>query len=382
MRRKPNGEPTAGSWARAILAIAGGLALLVACAAAQETRSGEAGAPTPDPGELVGLEAEASTAGLTLRTDRGQSAVPLGDIVIDTFDGSSVPYDRASDDLLERLLDAIPPIDRPRVELGSEATWLASDNLVLGTVGPRGTAVAAAHRQLAAHEIVHLDLDGRPLAITFCPLCGSGVVFDRRAASPDLGERELSFSNTSGLYESDMVMIDRETASLWWQFPGLAIVGELTGAKLDVVASETTTWATWLERHPDTWVLSADQGFGRDYDAAWLESYPGRLDADRSTRFPTSPSAFADDRLRPGERVLVVDDTDVVHAISTERGAGRVRLEMTSGRTVVAVVAEDGSAWLETPEGAREAHTPSRSAFWFTLVGSADGDIRVHEVSG
>ena len=79
------------------------------------------------------------------------------------------------------------------------------------------------------HEIVNTTLAGQPIAITYCPLCASAVVFDRR-----VGEQTLTFGNTSALYESGMVMVDNETDTYWYHVGGNAILGELTGERLSV----------------------------------------------------------------------------------------------------------------------------------------------------
>ena len=173
---------------------------------------------------------------------------------------------------------------------------------MLGFVAADGTAWAHPHRILNFHEIVNTEFAGEPVAITYCPLCGSGLVFDRRIN--DLRhEGVLTFDNTSALYENDMVMVDEETNTYWWQVGGRGIVGNLTGTSLQLLPSMTTTWASWLELYPNTMVLSDDQGRDRPYDSDPFQNYGTRLDAGQ-TPFPTSPEAFADERLAPSTRVI------------------------------------------------------------------------------
>lgn len=114
-------------------------------------------------------------------------------------------------------------------------------------MAPSGQAYAYPHKILNFHELVNDAIDGIPLLVSYCPLCGSGVVFDRR-----LGGRTLRFGNTSALYDSDLVMFDWETNSYWWQVAGEAIVGTLSGETLKVLASTTTQWSTWKSLHPHT----------------------------------------------------------------------------------------------------------------------------------
>ena len=155
--------------------------------------------------------------------DVSQHTVPLEQVYFDTFDGGSVRLSEANEPLIARLRDAIPPIDAPRYETAAMGDWLDGADLVLGFVTEAGDAYAYPHKILNFHEIVNEEFDGIPVLISYCPLCRSGVVYDRR-----LEGRTLSFGNTSALYESDLVMFDRETNSYWWQVAGRAIVGALS----------------------------------------------------------------------------------------------------------------------------------------------------------
>ena len=143
-------------------------------------------------------------------------SVPLDEVFFDTFDGGAVPADRIPrPELRARLLDAIPPIDEPVYEdITGACHWLDPADLVLGYVAG-GQAYAYPFKILNFHEIVNDEIDGVPVLVSYCPLCRSGVVYDRRVA----GET-LSFGNTSALYESDLVMVDRATGSYWWQGGG------------------------------------------------------------------------------------------------------------------------------------------------------------------
>ena len=103
-------------------------------------------------------------------------------------------------------------------------------------------------------------VDGLPVLVTYCPLCSSAVVFDRR-----LDGETTFFGNTSALYQNNMVMYDYATLSYWVQVSGEAIVGKSTGKKLRVLPSMTMTWKEWLQRHESTRVLSLDQGLPTRY---------------------------------------------------------------------------------------------------------------------
>ena len=151
----------------------------------------------------------------------------------------------ASSALIDRLLDAIVPIDDPVYEEASRADeWLKGDDVVVGYFDA-GQAWAYPVRILNFHEIVNDELAGLPALVSYCPLCGSAVVYDRR-----LDGDVLTFSNTSALYENDLVMVDRQTGTYWWQVPGRGLVGPLAGAELAPLPSFTTTVGVMERRAP------------------------------------------------------------------------------------------------------------------------------------
>lgn len=130
--------------------------------------------------------------------------------------------------------DGIPPIDEPRTVSQEDAdTFLDDREPVL--VVEQGRAVRAYPVQILIwHEIVNDELGGRPIAVTYCPLCNSSVVFDRR-----MDGRVLTFGTTGNLRRSDLVMWDRQTQSWWQQISAEAVVGQLSGERLEVLASQT-----------------------------------------------------------------------------------------------------------------------------------------------
>lgn len=242
----------------------------------------------------AGDEFEVPGIGTLLLANR---TVELDSIVFDTFNGGSVPLSRATASMISRLSDAIPPIDTPRYEQASEGDWLSPTDLVLGFIAADGGAYAFPHKILNFHEIVNDELGGQPIVITYCPLCRSSVVYDRR-----LGDRTLTFGNTSALYLSDMVMFDRETYSYWWQVPGDALVGALAGERLQPLASETMEWRSWRALHPDTLLLSRKTGHTRNYDRDPFTGLGESVDAG-ARPFQANPQE-TDARLAPSDMVL------------------------------------------------------------------------------
>jgi hypothetical protein len=155
--------------------------------------------------------------------------------------------------------DGIPPIDEPVFERASSVTWLGTDEPVL-SLQVDGEVRAYPVRVMIWHEIVNDLVGGIPVAVTYCPLCNSALTFDRRVA-----DRVLSFGTSGLLYQSDLVMYDRQTRSLWPQLEGGAVAGVLTGTELETIPTQTVAWSAFLAAHPDAWVLSQQTGHRRPY---------------------------------------------------------------------------------------------------------------------
>ncbi|MFQ5553944.1 MAG: DUF3179 domain-containing protein [Acidimicrobiia bacterium] len=357
-------------------------------------------APAPGSGDSTSTQL-AQDAGPSSRSaadpDLSLHSVPLDDVYFDTFDGGAVRLSDSTPELRARLLDAIPPIDSPVYEAASAGDeWLDDEDLVLGYVAG-GTAYAYAFRILNFHEIVNDVLDDVPVLISYCPLCRSAIVYDRR-----IEDRVLTFGNTSALYETDLVMVDRETSSYWWQVAGSSIVGTLTGTTLDALPSSVSTWADWRTLHPETLVLSRDTGFNRNYDRDPFRGYEAIIDEGRFP-FPVGDDA-RDPRLAASELVVGVDvggtaraypvgllegptndrigDVDLV-IFPTEGGASvfsavveGVALEFRQAGGVIEDVGT-GSVWDATGvtiagelAGTRLDPIGSRTTFWFAMVGA------------
>jgi Protein of unknown function (DUF3179) len=220
-------------------------------------------------------ELEVSTAGW--KTDFAKHSVPLSEF------RSGGPG-----------RDGIPPIDDPKFVSPKDADkWLIDREPVLVVELP-GEARAYPVQILIWHEIVNDELGGRPIAVTYCPLCNSSVVFDRRVDG-----RELTFGTTGNLRKSDLVMWDRQTESWWQQLTADAVVGKLAGKRLAVLPSQTLSWADFKRLYPDGEVLSRDTGFVRDYGRNPYEGYDEQQQ-------PFLFDGEIDDRLPAKERVAAV----------------------------------------------------------------------------
>lgn len=157
--------------------------------------------------------------------------------------------------------DGIPAIDNPTFVAVAEAKGLTDTEPVIGLI-VNGVAKAYPLNILIWHEIVNDSIGGVPVSVTFCPLCNTAVVFDRR-----LDGRILDFGTTGKLRNSDLVMYDRQTESWWQQFLGRGIIGEMTGKELKILPARLESWADYKARAPLGQVLVPTRPGMRSYGA-------------------------------------------------------------------------------------------------------------------
>jgi hypothetical protein len=173
--------------------------------------------------------------------------------------------------------DGIPALDRPATLTQGQADW-GDDELVLGIeVGGQARAYPVA--VLNWHELVNDTLGGVPILVSFCPLCGTGLVFDRRN-----GSEVRTFGVSGLLYRSDLLMYDRKTESLWSQISAKAVSGASLGQRLRLLRSRMEKWGHWRREHPETTVLSRATGYRRNYGRS---PYAGYSES-RKLFFPTA----------------------------------------------------------------------------------------------
>ena len=201
--------------------------------------------------------------------------------------------------------DAIPPLDFPKYVKADEVDFLGGNDLVIG-VDINNDVRAFPINILNWHEIVNENIGGKDVLVSYCPLCKSAILFSR-----NLDGKILSFGNTGALYESTLLMYDRETESFWAQIGGRAIEGQLKGKRLEMLPSTTTRWKDWRNLHPETLVLSKDTGFIRNYDSNPYVTYDRKKGS-----LPPFPISLIDKRLEPKELILglVFDDEKKAYA--------------------------------------------------------------------
>ena len=155
--------------------------------------------------------------------------------------------------------DGIPALTGPDFIPAAEETRIDGREPVITVEIEGETPRAYPIRYLTWHEIVNDTVGGRPIAVTFCPLCNSGITFDRRVAGG-----VLEFGVSGKLRHSDMIMYDRQTESWWQQAIGEAVAGELTGTELERLPTWMESWSEFTARNPEGLVM-AEPDYPRDY---------------------------------------------------------------------------------------------------------------------
>ena len=193
------------------------------------------------------------------------------DILIDTFGYGAGDIDVEIDSVFQGCSqrDCIPSIDRPEFLKTSDVDYLERDDIVLSLTHDNITR-AYPTRILDQHEIVNDTFGETPVAISYCPLCGSGLAFIRV-----LDGEEFQLGVTGLLYNNDLIMYDRKTESLWQQITGKAIAGPRRGSVLQSLAVTMSLWEEWKAANPEAEVLalpSKQQQYSKkiygDYDSS------------------------------------------------------------------------------------------------------------------
>ena len=248
--------------------------------------------------------------------------------------------------------DGIPAILDPRFVSAGEAAFLLDGDRVLGlTLGQAAKAYPI--KILNWHEIVNDSLGETPIVVTYCPLCGTGIAFDAT-----LQGRRHTFGVSGLLYQSDLLMYDHQTGSLWSQVGMHAVAGPLTGAMLTPLFLDHTTWAEWRAAHPATLVLSTRTGSFRNYDDDPYLEYGER----RDLMFDTT---HFDPSYHPKEWVVGVEIDGIAKAypFSELTKAGTPVGDHVGGRTItVRFNQKSRSASVIDADG---TPLPSVMAFWF-----------------
>ncbi|TAK40289.1 MAG: DUF3179 domain-containing protein [Saprospiraceae bacterium] len=190
--------------------------------------------------------------------------------------------------------DGIPSIDNPQFSPAGSISFLAPGDLVLGVkVGDEIRAYP--HPILDWHEIVNDEVNGIPMAITYCPLTGTGIGWDRT-----VGGSTTTFGVSGLLYNTNLIPYDRASGSNWSQMLLKSVNGSLKGEFVKTYPLIETTWQTWQSMFPDSKVLNTNTGYNRNYGVYPYGTYKTNHD---QLLFPVDPD---DERLLRKTRGLGV----------------------------------------------------------------------------
>jgi len=203
--------------------------------------------------------------------------------------------------------DGIPSIDNPVFKPAHRYKEFDENSEVLG-VYYNGVAKAYPINIMDKHEIVNDQFNGKPVAITYCPLCGSGIAFK----ADIINGKPTQFGVSGLLYNSDVLLYDRTTESLWSQIMAQAISGPMKGQELEPINTLRMTLGTWRKLHPETLILSKETGFNRNYQG---KAY-GNYDQENSTYFPVSHN---DNTFHKKEWIIGVEINGVYKAYPVKR---------------------------------------------------------------
>ncbi|MDW3219365.1 MAG: DUF3179 domain-containing protein [Acidimicrobiales bacterium] len=293
-------------------------------------------------------------------TEREDVPSALDDARQDVFEPALIDLDRVLSG--GPPPDGIPAIDEPLFQSAASVDWLAAGEAVLAfELGDEARAYPV--QIMTWHELVNDTVGDVPVTISYCPLCNSALAYDRR-----LGDRILDFGTSGRLYNSSMVMYDRQTESLWTHYDGRAVAGVLVGEELETYPISTVSWEDFRAIHPDGLVLTRTTGHrARDYGT---NPYAGYDDAE--TR-PFLYDGEFDDRLPPKERVVVVRDDEepaVALPLVDLIAAGVVEFE-AHGRQLVAVNDPGTASPLDDRDVAEGYDQGASNVFLAELDGAA-----------
>lgn len=252
--------------------------------------------------------------------------------------------------------DCIPSIDNPIFENTSDGEkWLDDEDVIFG-IEYKDEKRAYPQKILNYHEIVNDTIAGDSIAITFCPLCGSAIAYERI-----VGGEVTEFGVSGKLHNSDLIMYDRNNENYWGQITGEAIVGEAAkrGEVLKKVLLSIVSWKEWKENNPNSQILSKNTGYERDYDLYPYDTYEENGDIYFSVQ-------SSDSRLHPKEVVYGFQINEDIKAYTEEVLKNeKIISDEIGGKKFIINYLENGEVVMKD-EGGNE-HTSIRN-FWFAWV--------------
>ena len=277
-----------------------------------------------------------------LKTNTAITSIPL-DLVLDGGPGK----------------DGIPALTNPKFTSLSDAAKFLKDDISGIKVTFGNTTRFYPYTILVWHEVVNDVIGGRHLVITFCPLCGSAIVFDAT-----VGGSPEQFGVSGKLYDSNLLMYDKTTESLWSQIIGKAVVGDKTGSTLEIYPSQVITFSELKKNYPDAKVLSTDTGYTRDYNF-----YPyGDYNTNEKILFPVS----VQDKRFPAKEIMYAvnfNNHSIAFKLSDLKKVGIAEVVVGNQK----ITAEEANGEITTKDSAGNV-IPGYYAMWFAWAAQHQKD--------
>ncbi len=254
--------------------------------------------------------------------------------------------------------DGIPSIDNPKfVDVKKANQFLDNESVGLGLAFD-GEFRFYPYQILVWHEIVNDTIQNNPILVSYCPLCATGIVFDRRVDG-----KQQEFGVSGLLWRSNLLMYNRtgdsETESLWSQVLGEAVLGPETGMKLTILRSDTVRYGEWKREHPKTKVLSRDTGASRTYGA---DPY-GNYYTDSSVSFGAT---FSDSRLHPKTFIIGIEVDGLFKAYSKDALKVGITEDRFAGQDLTIKKSNVGEVEVFIKDSKQPI--PTIGGFWFAWL--------------
>lgn len=285
--------------------------------------------------------------------------------------------------------DCILSIDKPSfVSVAEAESWLGDGHRVI-SVTDGESARAYPFGILNYHEVVNDQIDGTPIAVTYCPLCRSALVFAR----PTHGSKLLEFGVAGRLYQDNLILYDRQTGTYWSQLQARPIVGPLVGSGLTLRRRplDVMKWADWRAQYPDGRVLArptdgdalggqesytrptVPTGMARGRPSGSSGSFLFDYRTDPYASYAADPSArggdFDDSRLRPKAEVIGIELNEASAAVPQSRLSPGQSLQLqVAGRTITIRQDEQGRIQASVSKDGQQRELPVVTAYWFAWL--------------
>jgi len=292
-------------------------------------------------------------------------------------------------------IDGIPSLTNPNFidANDAEADFISDTDLVIGY--KNGDDVRAySHSILDWHEIINDNIGNVSVAITYCPLTGSGIGWSRIVDG-----NETSFGVSGLLYNNNLILYDRQTRSNWSQLLNTSVNGSLIGTNSEVIPLVETTWKAWKTLYPNSKVVSKDTGFSRDYNASPYSDYSTDnnllfFPVFQDTRLPLKErvhSILLDNRAKvyqfssfesnnvirdafQGAEYIIIGNEEFIVSFRLEGETSALNFEYVYNNSEAILVDNEGNSWnifgeaIAGPRiGQRLSSSNSFMAYWFSV---------------